>query len=117
VYVRPFPDAASAKWQVSTAGGRDPVWSHSGRELFYRTTGARDELMSVAVRSGATFSFEQPRAMFSTTAYVLTGSVASFDVSPDDKRFLLLRETAANDRNELIVVQNWTEDLKRRARK
>jgi serine/threonine-protein kinase len=117
VYVRPFPEAASAKWQVSTAGGRDPVWSHSGRELFYRTTGARDELMSVAVRPGATFSFEQPRAMFSTTAYVLTGSVASFDVSPDDKRFLLLRETAANDRNELIVVQHWTEELKRRARK
>jgi eukaryotic-like serine/threonine-protein kinase len=115
VYVRPFPDVGSARWQVSTAGGRDPVWSHSGRELFYRST--RETLMSVAVRPGATFSFEQPKALFATSAYVPSGSISSFDVSPDDQRFLFLRETAPNERNELIVVQNWTEELERRAGK
>jgi hypothetical protein len=36
-------------------------------------------------------------------------------VSPDDKRFLFLRETAPNERNELIEVQNWTAELERRA--
>ena len=41
----------------------------------------------------------------------------SFDVSPDDKRFLFLQETAPNERNELIVVQNWTEEMKARARR
>ena len=41
----------------------------------------------------------------------------SFDVSPDDKRFLFLRETAPNERNELIEVQNWTAEMKARARK
>ena len=35
IYVRPFPDAESARWQVSAAGGSDPVWSRNGRELFY----------------------------------------------------------------------------------
>jgi serine/threonine-protein kinase len=115
VYVRPFPDAGSARWQVSTAGGRDPVWSHSGKELFYRS--AKDQLMTVAVRPGATFAVEQPKALFSTAAYVAIAPVPSFDVSPDDRRFLLLRETAANERNELIVVQNWTQELKNRARK
>ena len=35
VYVRPFPETAGAKWQVSTAGGSQPTWSSTGRELFY----------------------------------------------------------------------------------
>jgi hypothetical protein len=40
--------------------------------------------------------------------------VQSFDVGPDDQRFLFLRETALNERNDLIVVQNWTEEMKKR---
>ena len=115
VYVRPFPDAGSARWQVSVAGGTDPVWSHSGKELFYRS--GQDALVTVAVHPGATFSFDQPKTLFSTTPYVAIGSVQSFDVSPDDKRFLLLRETAPNERNELIEVQNWNQEMKARARK
>jgi Tol biopolymer transport system component len=115
IYVRPFPDAGSARWQVSTAGGTDPVWSHSGKELFYR--GAQDAMMTVAVRPGATFAFEQPKTLFSTANYVAVTPVQSFDVSPDDKRFVFLRETSPNERNELIVVQNWTQEMEGRARK
>ena len=115
IYVRPFPDAGSARWQVSTAGGSDPVWSHSGKELFYR--GAQDAMMAVAVRPGATFAAEQPKMLFSTASYVPVAPVQSFDVSPDDKRFVFLRETSPNERNELIVVQHWTEELRGRARK
>jgi eukaryotic-like serine/threonine-protein kinase len=115
VYVRPFPDAGSARWQVSTAGGTDPVWSHSGKELFYRST--QEQLMTVAIQPGATFAFAQAKPLFSTANYVFINPVQSFDVSPDDKRFLFLRETAPNERNELIVVQNWTQEMKDRARK
>ena len=114
VYVRPFPDAGSARWQVSVAGGRDPLWSHSGRELFYLSTSNR--LMSVAVAPGATFSFQQPKALFSTAAYVPGTAMQPYDVTPDDKRFLFMRETTPNERNELIVVENWTEELKARAK-
>ena len=91
------------------------MWSHSGKELFYRSN--RDAMMTVAVHPGATFAFEQPKTLFSTAQYVTINPVQSFDVSPDDKRFLLLRETAPNERNELIVVQNWTEEMKARARR
>jgi hypothetical protein len=49
--------------------------------------------------------------------YVGGGPVQPFDVSADDKRFLFLRETAPSDRSELIVVQNWTQELEQRARK
>jgi len=116
VYVRPFPDVGSARWQVSTTDGRDPLWSHSGRELFYLSA-ATGKLMSVAVKPGATLAFDQPRPLFSTVAYVPGGAVQPYDVSPDDKRFLFLRETAPSDRSELIVVQNWTAELEQRSRK
>ena len=31
IYVVPFPNAGDAKWAVSTNGGTEPVWSHSGQ--------------------------------------------------------------------------------------
>src|SRR5262249_32951380 len=34
VYVQSFPDPGG-KWQISTHGGADPMWSPNGRELFY----------------------------------------------------------------------------------
>jgi hypothetical protein len=71
----------------------------------------------VAIQPGATFAFAQAKPLFSTGNYVFINPVPSFDVSPDDKRFLFLRETAPNERNELIVVQNWTQEMKDRARK
>ena len=35
IYVRPFPDVESGRWQVSTGGGTRPLWARNGRELFY----------------------------------------------------------------------------------
>jgi eukaryotic-like serine/threonine-protein kinase len=35
IYVRPYPDVASGRWQISAEGGRQPLWSRDGRELFY----------------------------------------------------------------------------------
>ena len=60
VYVRPFPDAGSARWQVSTAGGVSPVWSHSGKELFYRST--QEQLMTRDGRGRAPLSRSSRRS-------------------------------------------------------
>jgi eukaryotic-like serine/threonine-protein kinase len=113
IYVRPFPNAESARWQVSAAGGSDPVWSRNGRELFYFS--AQNEMMSVAVAPGAAFSISPPRQLFSAAQYTPIAPVPAFDVSPDGRRFLLLRETTPTERNELIVVQNWVQEMKERA--
>jgi serine/threonine-protein kinase len=115
VYVRPFPDAASARWQVSAAGGGDPVWSRNGRELFYLS--AQNEMMSVQVAPGAAFTISPPKRLFSGAPYTVVAPVPSFDVSPDGTRFLMLRETAPAERNELVVVQNWVEEMRARTRK
>lgn len=50
IYVRPFPNVSGGRWQISTGGGRQPVWARSGQEVFYLApTGA---LMSVRVQRG-----------------------------------------------------------------
>ena len=35
VWIVPFPESRGAKWQISTGGGMEAVWSHDGREIFY----------------------------------------------------------------------------------
>ena len=63
IYVRPFPDVGSALVQVSTDGGTEPIWAHSGRELFYRSASglvavevATEQSVFVAGRQEVLFS-------------------------------------------------------------
>jgi Tol biopolymer transport system component len=39
VYVRPYPDATRARWQISTDGGTSPTWRRDGRELIFAAGG------------------------------------------------------------------------------
>jgi serine/threonine-protein kinase len=112
VYVRPFPDVATARWQISASGGRLPVWAHSGRELFYLN--GRQEMTSIPITPGAGFAVGQPRVLFPAAPYVLEGNAGVYDVSPDDRRFVLIRAATGGSGTELVVVQNWFEELKGR---
>ncbi len=115
VYVRPFPQTATAKWQVSTAGGREPAWASSGRELLYLN--GRSEMVSAEIQSGATFSVGKQRILFPASEFARPGPVPSFSLSPDDKRFLMVREGEATQQSELVLAENWLQELKARARK
>ena len=113
VYVRPFPDVAGGKWQVSLNGGTGPVWAHSGRELFY--INGRTEMVSTQVRPGSTFSVGEPKVLFSGASLTLTPTFPLYDIAPDDKRFVMIRSTAAGMETEVILVQNWFQELKARS--
>jgi eukaryotic-like serine/threonine-protein kinase len=115
IYVRPFPETASAKWQVSTAGGGEPAWSNTGRELFYFN--GKSEMVSAEIPPGATFSVGRQRTLFSVAELSRGGPVVSYSVSPDDKRFLMVREGETAQQSELIVAENWLEQLKASAAK
>ncbi len=110
VYVRPFPNVTETVWQVSTTGGNEPRWSHSGRELFYRS--GDNHLVAVAIAAGATFEWGAPRALFPMTGYRTAGNGRMYDVTPDDRRFLMLRVLPSEKASEVIVVQNFFEELK-----
>jgi serine/threonine-protein kinase len=109
VYVRPFPETAGAKWQVSTAGGSQPTWSSTGRELLY--VNGRTEMVSAQISPGPTFSVGAQRVLFSAVPYSNVGAVPAFWLSPDDKRFLVLREGEAGQPGELVLAENWVQQL------
>ena len=113
VYVSPFPDAGSGRQLVSTAGGVEPVWAHSGRELFYRN--AADELVAAQVTADQTFTVGRQEVLFSMQNYLPGGGNPQYDVSPDDQRFVMLRVTDLATDSELVLVENWTEELRGRA--
>ena len=111
VWVRPFPNTDDGSWQVSTAGGTEPMWAHSGRELFYRSEDG--EFMSVPImESPTTFVHGGPQPLFPTRDYVGMIYRQMYDVSPDDQRFVMLRRIIDNDDQQLIVVENFFEELK-----
>ncbi len=110
VYVRPFPNTAEGKWQVSTDGGIEPAWAHSGRELFYKN--GRDELVRVEVLRGVTFVTGETHVLFSTRQYRSNPFRRQYDVTPDDQRFVMIRNLGAEEASELIVVENFFEELK-----
>ena len=56
--VRPFPDVNNGHWQVSTAGGIQPLWARNGEELFYLAPNGA--LMSVRIEPGLTWKAAAP---------------------------------------------------------
>ena len=111
VYVRPFPEVDGGRWQVSTGGGTRPLWARSGRELFYLVEPGR--MMVVPLQPDPTFVAGNPHVVFEGRYF--TGGGRSFDVSPDGRRFLMIKEAAAAVASppQLTVVLNWDEELKR----
>jgi eukaryotic-like serine/threonine-protein kinase len=115
IYVRPFPEAyGGSRWQISSAGGKQPVWSRDGKELFYRSySGA---VVAVPVQMRPEFSPGRPATLFEGP-YIggsAGGGGRTYDVAPDG-RFLMVKGEAAREATKLIVVVNWFEELRRLA--
>ena len=115
IYVVPFPNTGAAKWAVSSRGGREPAWSHSGAELFYRDIDGN--MVAVRVKTNPTFSQQQPMKLFSTTRFQFGVTQPQYAISRDDRRFLMIRPYAGTGSERLIVVENWFEELKKREQK
>jgi Tol biopolymer transport system component len=119
IYVRPMLDLERGqKVTVSTGGGTQPRWARDRQELFYLSP--RSEMMSVSVRTGATFSSAAPVKLFDASPYFVGGQASPFfnyDVSKDG-RFLMVKPVGgvtseANTTTNIEVVQNWFEEVKR----
>ena len=109
VYVRPFPETAAARWQVSVNGGTEPRWGPRGADLFYRT--ARGDAMVVEVTSGPTFGYGTPQLLFRGPEYATDVYHSMWDVVPGGERFVTIRREGIED-TELVLVLNWLEELK-----
>ena len=126
VWVQPFPDVDSGRWQIPTTTVSDgPEWAHSGRELFYNSDylpGGTLDFMVAEVSLEPTFAVGQQRVLFSGVSYQQGADFRQpigheRKVSLDDQRFVMLRsvETDVDAESELILVENFFEELKERA--
>ena len=117
IYVRPFPNVNAGRWQLSTAGGTRHVWARNGRELFYGGPGGA--IMAVPVQTGSTFSYGNPTKLFDWPTLPAPSPARTYDVSPDGQKFLMIKESGGSDPttptpSSVVVVLNWTEELKQR---
>jgi len=108
IYLREFLGAGDNVERVSRNGGTEPVWSRSGRELFYRS--AADSLVSVEVLPGSVAHLGRRQSLFSTFGYLAHEFHRNYDVGPNDERFLMLQNIEQDA--GLVVVFNWKEELK-----
>ena len=108
VYVVPFP-GPGGKWQVSTAGGRVPIWTRGGREIVYEAPA--DEIMAVEVSTDPTFRAGVPRVLFKTRLKPPPGR--QFDVTPDGERFLVNLRPGDQMSDPITLVLNWAAERKR----
>jgi serine/threonine protein kinase len=97
------------RYKISTLGGEEPVWSAKGDELFYRNA---KEWMAVPVSTGAKVVRGQPILLFKGPYYNNPGW--SHDVFPDGSHLVLLGSDVDRT-NQLLVVTNFFEEIKRLA--
>jgi len=115
VWVRPFPNVDEGKVRVSATGGAVPVWAHNGRELFFLNVQSR-EMMAAEFETTPEFRVVGVETVFAFPPGIqVTENGDFFDVSSDDQRFLMARASGwdEKDSSQLILVQNFFEELKR----
>ena len=100
LWVARFPEG-EPRVKVSRGGAREAVWSHDGRELFYRN-GSRMMAVKV-VPAGPTIRAESPRPLFE--GGFEPGSQRAFDVAPDG-RFVMIEATRGSGAS-IVLVRNW----------
>lgn len=112
VHVAKLPEGQPT-WQVSIDGGNFPVWSKTGRELFYRNG---NRLMAVDVTvSGRTFRAGSPRHLLDRDVYEVEPGEPHYDVAGDG-RFLIVPRGSADGPERLNVIQGWRTEVERRLR-
>jgi serine/threonine-protein kinase len=114
VFVRPFP-GPGGRWQISTGGGRFPIWSRNGRDLFFLGLDQRIRAVSYNF-AGGSFSPGTPR-LWSKVQVADLGVNSSYDLAPDGRRFaVVLRAEDAGETKpipQLTVVVNFFDELRR----
>jgi Tol biopolymer transport system component len=116
IYVQPFPGPIG-KWLISTGGGRHPVWSRNGRELFYQAQDNRIMVVTYTAK-GDSFAADKPRPWARTQILEPNVLYWNLDLAPDGKRFVVSpRPEAAGGQKgsvHVTVLLNFFDELRRR---
>jgi Tol biopolymer transport system component/predicted Ser/Thr protein kinase len=110
VVIQSYPDPGRAHRQVSIGGGTEPMWTKQGRELVYRNG---DTTFAAAV-DPATGETGRPGALFVGPYDFAAIGPRSYDVTPDGRRFLMVRYAPENEPRQVSLVLDWFGELRSR---
>ena len=123
VFVRAFADgkiAGSSVWQISAAGGVQPVWSKAARQLLYATADNHVMVVDYTVE-GDVFHAMKPRAWADKQIGQPSDTNApyrSFDLTPDGKRIIAFAPDegpkGARVNLHVTMLMNWFDEVRRR---
>ena len=116
MWIAPFPAFDQPKPISTELGTSQPRWSADGSELFYRR--ADGAMMAVKIQTTPTFHIADPIQLFESRGYGLgslpaRGGARDWDLAPDGRFLMIKNASPSATPNSIVVVQNWTEELKR----
>jgi eukaryotic-like serine/threonine-protein kinase len=114
IYVERYPELGGRQ-QISTNGGRMPLWSANGRELYFSSLDAR-QMLAVPIQPGPPLTAGAAQKIFEGEFLPPQTGWRPYDIGPDG-RFVIIRAGGDGTREasaaNMVVVQHWVEELKR----
>ena len=111
IYVQPFP-LGGLPTQISSSGGREPVWRGDGKEILYRN-GSTIYSVRVEVK-GNTIHASQPEALFKVRVPAgIVGDSFPMAVTRDGSRILFAQGVEQPNPQLTYVMTNWDRALHR----
>ncbi len=108
IIVRPFPDVAGGRVQVSNGGGQEPLWSRDGRTLYYRQA-RQGQIIAATMDTDGSFPASGRSVVWQGEAdeYWENDDTRQYTLTPDGKGFLLMRRirTAAGAKPMHLVLR------------
>jgi Tol biopolymer transport system component len=105
IYVVRYPEGTGKVQITSSGGGPRPFWSRDSRELYFS---APPGVLKVAsITAGDRIQIGEARTLFPLNDLNFGG------LSPDGARFIAVRVPRVEPPTEIVVVQNWLQDLAR----
>ena len=114
IYVRSF-SASGGQWPISSSGGMHPMWSQTGRELFYTNPDNRIMVADYAAM-GDSFMPGKPR-MWSNAQIRDQGGITNLDLAPDGKRFAVFpmpEAPAPGSSVHMTFLLNFLDEVRRK---
>jgi hypothetical protein len=109
VYVRTLAQS-SGRWQISNAGGEEPMWAPDGKSLYYRIEG---RLMRVPVAGGDPFQAGLPVQLFDGIYNLRSDTGISYQPHPDGTRLLMTRSADVISAGSIRVMTGWFDELRK----
>ena len=107
IFVKPFPATGSrTRWQVSSGGGRQPVWDPGGRAVFYISPDQKI-VSSEVDGSGNVFVAGSSRTFGETRVAIWdrANQGSAFAITPAGDRLLVSNATEVT--RPITIVLNW----------